>query len=267
MVEPTPPIECVIFSKNRACQLDALLESIRLFSSHLFESIIIFWKGTEPDYIRAYDKLISDKWKMGLWLNEKETSFELFVKDTVTNTPYEHVCFLVDDDIFYRPCPVIINKFPFSLRLGLNTKLCQPLGVEQRTPVIATGNGFHWNWSEMGAGDFSYPFSLDGTIYRREHISTLINATGFSNPTQLEAGVDAQAYALPFRLMYCDTHSSLVNVPANRVSDNSNNPITSDWTPHLLNQKYLEGYRIDLSKMDFSHIIAAHQGVDYEFSR
>jgi hypothetical protein len=50
--------QLIIFSKNRACQLHLLLESIEKNSNNIFDAIFIIFTYTNKDYFEGYNKLI-----------------------------------------------------------------------------------------------------------------------------------------------------------------------------------------------------------------
>lgn len=48
--------QLIIFSKNRACQLHLLLDSIALNAPHLFDTVAILYQA-DPDHVPSYNKL------------------------------------------------------------------------------------------------------------------------------------------------------------------------------------------------------------------
>jgi hypothetical protein len=146
------------------------------------------------------------------------------------------ICFLVDDDVFIRE-PGPIHAVPCSFRLG----------------------------------DYDYPLSLDGCVYKTDEIRTLLHEFSFDNPTQLEAGMDARRDEWPHRSgpeMSAFRHVSpcLVGVPHNRVSASSNMP-TMGGTADELNARYAAGERISLDAIvrDVDLAGGAHQNIVYEW--
>lgn len=264
-------IDCLIFSKNRACQLDALLRSIEHYAADLYATITVLWTETELQFAQAYCTTRigpADVWDSHYGAAGFYESFWHWFN----NTAGDRISFLVDDDLFFRPVPKnVLDYTHVSLRLGLNTTYSQPMGVEQkltfeRSNPLHGGNGVLYTWP--GAeGDFGYPLSLDGDIYRRSDIEPLFNFD-FGDPTQLEAGLAAQADGFLNPWTWMPRHSCLVSVPANRVTVSSHNPCSNDpaLSAEALNERFLNGERIDFLSMDFSDVRAAHQLIPYAWA-
>ena len=98
----------------------------------------------------------------------------------------------------------------------------------------ATESWRMWRWREAD-GDFGYPLSLNGTIYRSADLLPLLDFP-FANPTQLEAGLAARADRFAPEWMTAPLHSCCVSLPHNVVSDSSGCPRGSnpDWQPDAL---------------------------------
>lgn len=172
-----PLVRGVIFSRDRAMQLDAALAS---FSSHCAEAgsipIDVLYAASSPAFARQYE-VLEKRWRSGLRLRfHRERDFRadllgiLGAEQQVSRGFLRHpshllgilprggrspretkgtapcVLFLVDDNIFCRPFSVVpatraLDARPqaigFSLRLGLNTTYCYALDSQQRVPQLA----------------------------------------------------------------------------------------------------------------------------------
>jgi len=172
-----PPIRGVVFSRDRAMQLDAALAS---FSEHCAEAeavcIDILYAATSPALARQYE-LLENRWRGSLRLRfHRERDFRtdllgmlgasalpsraslryqtrvlrflprgrLSRREFASGPPY--VLFLVDDNIFCRPFSLASaakalearpRAIGFSLRLGRNTTYCYALDSQQRVPQLA----------------------------------------------------------------------------------------------------------------------------------
>lgn len=259
---------CLIFSRDRACQLDALLRSISRNAPQLYSRITVYYKATSEEHHRGYAKCMVKNNFPGriFFVPEGTVAIQELVRSFVRSD--EFISFLVDDDIIYRPAPVIIHDFPYSLRLGVNTRYCHAQGQPQRRPILhPDGRGaYRFNWTKA-EGDFGYPFSLDGTIYHTVHIDHLISRIEFDSPTRLEAAMDANKMRITWDSVYCGEHSCLVGLPHNRVTEWAGNPVSGRYTTEELNRAFLMGHEIDFERMDFSNIYGSHQEVSYEFRK
>jgi|WetSurMetagenome_2_1015567.scaffolds.fasta_scaffold01696_5 hypothetical protein len=232
-------INTIIFSKDRAMQLDALLRSIHKFAPQI-EYPLVIWRSTGEDFDRAYRVL---RIEHGIQIRtQREQDFAADVKKAICcSLPL--LQFLVDDDVFYRkvPCVKVYPGCTFAPRLGVNCTHCYAVDAKCNL-------------------DFCCEFSLDGHVYRLDDVREGITAAGFTNPNTLETAMSWFHTALVI-----GQYSSLVGIPHNRVGDNTNRHAGGD--PAELNRRYLEGWRIDLDAMDFRNVIGAHQDIEYRFKR
>lgn len=235
-------LNVVIFSKDRAMQLDVLLRS---YDTSRIGAPVIVWATSSSDFRESYTQLgaYPVRWYATHY------SFSTFWYDPhVLKQSKPYTMFLCDDDVFYRPIPEIpeIPKWHcFSLRLGKNVTHCYSKNCPQRE----------------GQLDFVYPWSLDGHIYHTDELLRALQVVVFDNPNELE---DQLNKCCPGpKIMYAE-HSCLVGLPHNRVQDKYKNRCGSVSAKEL-NDKFLAGYRIDLDALDFSAIIGTHQEVPLVF--
>lgn len=215
-------VDALIFSKDRGCQLDLLLRSIDRYAAHVYSSLTVLWRASSKDFGRGYAVAFSEHAGAKFVV---ETDFEAQVRKwlALTDGP---VSFLVDDDVFYREAH--LGDLPFSFR----------------------------------GGDFDYPFSLDGNVYRVHDVALLLRGLSFRNPTELEATGHEHRERLPYSdLQHGD--ACLVGVPLNRVSDDSG-------MPHMgvheydLNERYLAGERLALPTVTTA--LPAHAALELAFA-
>lgn len=213
-------IDALVFSKDRGAQLDLLLASLERYADRLYRSLTILWTASTPEMIAGYRRcreLHLEPENLRWW---QQGDFETDVRCWLDGAG-ETISFLVDDDVFYRPTP-------------------QPSGLP---------------WSYRG-GDYDYPFSLDGNVYRKHDVVRLLRGLRFGNPTELEATGHAHRARLPFADVLPCSPPCLVGVPLNRVSDSSNMPHL-DVAADRLNRAFLAGKRMQLPP-PFEHDPPAH---------
>ena len=188
----------------------------------------------------------------------------------------ELTCFMCDDGIVYRPHPDddihaedwmrdgagSEDTLAFSLRLGRNCTVQYPTLIEQEPPADL------WYWTEeLDNGDFGYPGSIDGDIYRTADLIEALDGQPFDNPTALECLLH-ETFLRHWHdrkpMMASYMHSVYVGVPVNRVSEQSGVRFgaTFDQPAAVLNAMYDEGKRIDLDLLDFSLVNGAHTELD-----
>jgi hypothetical protein len=261
-------IAAIVFSRDRAMQLDLLLTSLERNGAEFFGPVHVLWKGTLPEFREAYKTCAREHPKV--WLVPES--------DLVAQTRYllhaaEFATFLTDDSVLYRLLP--FPPFPltaslcFSLRLGLNTCWCYPHSREQRVPRLSQKSGLSWKWAS-GDGDFGYPGSLDGHVFRGEILrGVLAAAPDQANPNRIEEHLVSTLAKREPREPFMDAYqeSCLVGIPVNRVNattPNRNGEVYS-YDVAELNRRYLAGERIDLSALDFSDVRGAHQEIELRF--
>lgn len=260
----------IIFSKNRACQLDLLLRSIEQFFDNWHkQNLIIVYSFGYKDYQIAYDIC---KWehKHFTFIDDQEMGFKEAVSRGLNpNNPY--TVFFVDDNIMLRSFSdkddrfVRYSKDPnilcLSLRMHPNVTECYTEG--KATPPPAISSDGIWDWTSCGHnGDWSYPMSLDGNIFRTNIITPHVRNMSYSNPNTMEA-VFAQ-HPIPVRNMICYQEPRLLNVPANKVQDVNNNR-SGNVNPLELNEKYIKGKRINLKPFVGIYKSSPHYELPYDF--
>lgn len=252
-------IDCLVFSKDRAMQLDAFLRSaeehapyasVTVLSPNTRETDASYWQvSAEHDPV---------------WWIEEGGTIEPAVRCFLAL--HERVVFHTDDEVFFRTPPADLfdcdSATVITLRQGRNTTWCHPLSCEQAVP-----EHFPWKWRDAEK-DFGYPLSVNATIYRSADLLPLLDFH-FTNPTEFEAALACHHRTFAPEWMTAPEHSCTVSLPHNVVSVSSNCPRgeTPEWQPAALCAAYLEGWRIDLDAMDFSHVTAAHQEIPLKFKR
>jgi hypothetical protein len=256
----------VVFSKDRALQLDACLRSIERFAPY-DGPIAVLYATSDDQFEQGYRELeLPDRVTL-----RRESDFDRDVRQLLADAD-EHVVFHTDDDVFFREASPLVQLSPelacFSLRLGVNTTHSYPRDRRQALPAFASGGGFLvWEWARAD-GDFGYPMSLDGHIFRTALVRRLLERATFKNPNALEEELALRRHHAP-RLMASYAESCLVSLPLNVVTSSHQNRFAADaaLSPASLNERFLAGERIDLDAMDFTAVRGAHQVVELAFAR
>lgn len=274
-------IKTIIFSKDRPLQLDLTLQSL-LKNFPQSTQISVLYKASDNNYLYAY-RMLKENYLHDVKIISETELFSQIYKECHTSLPY--VNFLTDDCIVYRP--IVLDKgfenlisdssvCCFSLRLGLNTKYRSHDGVKfnDSIPRFQKLDEFLlWNRLSIPSGGyFSYPLSVDGHIYNRELMKTLVwkvkqvaeyvddIPTNLWTPNTFESLLQKFFFDIPLT-MICHEHSSVVNSPNNRVQKTHKNSFGQEFNYNQadLLQKYMGGFRLDLNSIDFSNIETPHQ--------
>ena len=193
----------VVFSKDRAMQLDCTLRTLHRHCKDIEEaSIKVIYTTSNQFHARAYQKLKEEFPSIEF---VKERAFRDDLLSRVSSS--EYVLFLVDDNIFVRDFRLrdIVGALKqdraaigVSLRLGRNTRYCYMLDKAQRLPEFDEAGdaflAFDWTASEY---DFGYPLEVSSSAYRVPDILSLLKSLNFVNPNSLEALLRCEQAHLP----------------------------------------------------------------------
>ena len=217
----------LIFSKNRAMQLDALLQSMQKYYT-----LDDCWVLYVDDY-GLYDSLKYEY--QDVWCWHVQTNFKKDTEWIISES--KQITFLCDDDIFYRNVIAPPSLKPFhtwSTRLGKNV-----------SPPM----------------HHCYNVSLDGNIFNTKDILPLMQGIQYKNPNKLEA------YLTPFHEKFTMSwnRQCLVGIPHNKVSTTSNCWDTGKYSVKELNERFRNGERIDIEAMDYENITDVHSDINLVF--
>lgn len=233
----------LIFSKNRACQLDLLLRSLRLLVKH--KNLRVLYT-CDPEYAAAYDKTVKLHPNVEFIIEE---DFRRQVIDSIAN---EYVLFLVDDDVmidsYSEDCPEFIKFQRNEDILCLNLRMARNYDydfLKDKKVPIPEFNGGMWKWKNY-QHDWGYPMSVSSHIFRKKDLLPILETLEFSgNPIILERSMRGR---LDKPLMIGFEKAKFVNIPVNRVASNiqrSGKLIPASY----LNDKFMAGFIIDLNSI------------------
>jgi GR25 family glycosyltransferase involved in LPS biosynthesis len=265
-------INVIIFSKDRAFQLDALLQSITLFAP-IFDKINILYKASDEEYKKGYE-VLKLKHPSINWVSEQ--SFKPDLCNKCMDLKSKFTCFLVDDNVFYKPVPVSKSEILqlmdretacFSLRLGFNCTYSHPSDkhFKLKSYTKPTRETLQWIWATEEV-DFNYPLSLDGHIFKTDTLFSLLKKTEFKNPNSLEDRLQKHKKSMQKHMRSFD-RSVLLGMPVNKVNTSYENRFGTSffYMERDLNDKFLKGERMDLSKMDFDVVNGCHYETAFFF--
>jgi hypothetical protein len=265
--------QLVIFSKNRACQLNLLLDSINKNAPHLFDKIHVLYRA-DNEYSPAYEKLKTIHHPINFF-SENNFRWDLL---KLINDGFDTTTFMVDDAVIFNEIsinkvdilkPVVEDSVIFSLRLGENCNYSHPANLHYTLGEHnVSGEFLIFDYTKQQAGDFRYPLSTDGHIFKTESIKELLIEINFNNPNTLEANLQQFVIGnlIPKTVM-CFRQSKLVSIPVNLVNDTFQNRhgLEFGMSEKELNDRFLNGEIIDLNAMDFLNINGPHKEIKYIF--
>lgn len=261
-------LNLIIFSKDRACQLELLIRSMKKFFKEFNHTPInILYTYSNNDYKKGYDKLFGLHSGNNI-LYIKESNFRLQTINLI-NISNPFTIFFVDDNIFKENFSLIdeqfrifaddLNILTLSLRLHPRLSYCYPTNSIMTKPKFNSKLIYNWTTER---GDYGYPMSLDGHFFRTIEIKNLSNSIMFNNPNSYEFNLSR--IPLNGNKIICYDKSIIVNNPINKVQTNNNNRF-GNITSKYLNDNFLNNKIINIDKYCHIDNISCHQELPVEF--
>jgi hypothetical protein len=253
-------ISCVVFSKDRACQLELLLRSIQDNFKEL-DNVHIICKGTTDEYVAGYLK-VANMYQQFKWIPENNLIND--VQRVINSFDKKYCMTLVDDEIVIRDHsiePLITametddDLHGASLRLGKNIgDYCYTADIKATIPNLEQhGKLYKWDWTTGdNRVDWFYPSCINSNIYKTDFLKDWINKITFGNINDLEGTLNSNRSSFK-HYMICLEKSKTVNIANNLVQSGYNrHSDKNEFSLEGLNKKFLDGYVIDST--DFYNI-------------
>jgi hypothetical protein len=260
-------INIIIFSKDRSCQLELFLRSMKKhFKEWNEQNINILYTTTNDEFNLGYNitKKLHPEFN---YIKEKSFKDDLL---KLINIKKDFSTFFVDDNVFKEDFSLFDNEMNIfkndksilclSLRLHPNLTYCYPARVNMVKPQLDKNNKFNWRGK---SGDFGYPMSLDGHIFRTNDIIDLLKILNYNNPNSLEFRLSCNSINKSFMIMY--NKSKILNNPVNKVQ-NFNNNIHGNISAEFINKKYINGEKISLINFTGIENESCHKEINLIFN-
>lgn len=243
-------LDVVIFSKDRAAQLDVLIQSIKENLSAAHNTLHVLYTTSNVEHFISYENL-KNKYRNVYF--HQQGDFCTDTKIIINHYFSKKYCMMfADDEIVTQKTDIteILTQYTddvqsASLRLGESVDYCQPARAPMQQPTFERiGNVIRWNWT---TGDqfkcWNYPRSVIGTIHRTDTIRKVLGGKAFRNPNELEVvcGAINADKSKPHMISY--TTSRVLCIPANHVNPETRTPMM-DISADDLNTRYTYGERI-----------------------
>lgn len=266
---------CIIFSKDRPLQLDALVRSYKAMLQPL-PPIALTYGASDARYRRAYEEVVRRHADVITYSEYREDAgFHDSLVRLVARATSDALFFLVDDNIFTRPVPLdellaydLRTHVP-SLRMHEKLDWCYNHFTAQPVPPAHDDHAldaahFVWRYAE-GRYDWCYPLSLDGHLFDRAEIRAVVEHISFHSPNSLELGMQLfndrflPRYGVSFRAPV------MINVPCNKIQKENDNPHAGSYHQSELLEVWERGLEIDTGTLRGFANTAAHQDVTFHF--
>ena len=267
------PVGGIVFSKDRALQLHALLCS---YSEKVISpvSLHILYHASTPSHQRAYEEVMEIfSGKISFTRQSSNVSFKDDLVILLESVQARKVFFLVDDVLFIADFDMRefsefdTDKIVPSLRMGLNLRRCYPIQKEQPLPELipcagSNGDIIFWKWNQ-GLYDWSYPLSVDGHFFSTQEITAMTKLIDFSAPNTYEDQLQKFRRFFVIRMGAGYKKSKIVNIPCNKVQIENKNICGNTHQDFLLEQ-WMKGYQMDYRSIYGFPNTSAHQEIPFE---
>lgn len=258
-------LECIIFSKDRAMQLHALLSSyFDKVASNV--QVHVLYHTSNSNHQKSYEDLIFIYRDRNVLFVKQRNNFSFrrdFLK-LLSSLLSEKVMLLVDDVVFINEIDLhdfagydLTNYVP-SLRMGCNIDFDDD-STPGWSPRIIENNKIEWFWNQ-GSFAWGYPLSLDGHIFLRKEILHLSKWISFNGPNSLETNLQLFKYLYSNHHGLAERTSVIVNIPCNKVQIENENSCGNIHQDSLLDQWH-RGYQIDYQKLSGLHHSCTHMDI------
>lgn len=255
-------IASVVFSCDRAMQLEAFLRSYREKVAHAGQMYVLY-RTSDEGHARSYRELRQEMAASSLagrltWVEERDFRAQLL--DILEQCPCRTVALYVDDMLFLHPIDYDVLKEVDTTRyipsicrgrdMRYSAVLGRPIDLPDLTaspypPLLA----FRWNqYRELS--DWTYPLGVSGYFYGRDELLALCRRIDFRHPNSLESAMQAYKDVFASRLGLCYEKAACCCVHANRVQTEVANADLGYFTVAELLERWQKAERIDLRPFD-----------------
>ncbi len=267
-------------SKNRACQLELLLRSLKEQVTSLPRlSVSVLYAADLGVFARGYERtrrLHPDVH----WRLQEPRSIKAQLDELVRMEPREFFTFMVDDDVVVRPFGPSDPPFRLlrerrdvaavALRLHPGVRYCQPLRLRTPPPRLDSDLTYEWKASRRRAvrllrrlvgrpspqGDWAGSMFVDGNVFRHaEFADYFARLPEISHVPHVESIMLRRP--LPGRRVAIYPQSRILNLVMNRVDVSSRYP-HGGGSPDDFNARFLNGERLAYHQLTQMHNESAH---------
>lgn len=249
-----PGLVCIVFSRDRALQLHALLDTYLTFVINPVPLYVVY-NASSQAHQSAYNELVKIfKERTGLFTFENEEGdFKNCLLAVLSKVQFRSVMFLVDDLIFIREVDffelglIDPTSSIVSLRLSPHLKRSYTANMPQLPPVFrdssVSSNMVEFDWFKRG-NEWSYPWSVDGHILSLAEVRVISRISLFRAPNSYENCLKSFNDIALNRKGVCFRESIILNLPINKVQNEINNKSGEIYSDTLL-EYWCHGLALD----------------------
>ncbi|MDQ1095117.1 MULTISPECIES: hypothetical protein [Chryseobacterium] len=241
----------IIFSKDRAMQLDAFLRSYFTYVTNPGTVKILYYVSSQ-EHDESYEtlkELYSDKPVVFI----KETHFRDQLISTLEESVEDKVILFVDDMLFTRKIDFksLTEIDPFknivALSRGKDLLYSTVLSKKIETPRFkkSENNWLSFSWSEIKEfSDWTFPLGTSGYMYSRKELLYMLKSISFKAPNSMEGQMQLFNIYFKDRKGICGEQVITPCIHANITQTEGYNPVTGHFSLEELLQEWKSGKRI-----------------------
>lgn len=269
-------VDIILFTYNRACQVDLALRSIRDKFKNVGK-VVVFFKYSNDKYQAGYNKVFSKDYGLDISTGY-QTQFGFAYKDLYKTLKADYYTGFCDDDVFIKEtdCNEILTKLDepdvssISLKVHAKQTYSYP-GVDTPLPKFIEEQPFlKWNWREYHRPDvdFGYPTNVNAMIFKRDYFSDLILPNDFNCPNSMEGSLNVvrnkfKSCLVSFR------ETRVLNIAVNLVQTHCKTPEIKKYifTTEDLNNRFLDGEIISTNNIYDKEVMFTSDELEYHFTK
>lgn len=283
-------LSIVIFSFNRALQLDYLVRSIISRFREVDYKIVIIYHTTgehsegyyrikekyqqnrqirflerirQPINLFSYLKTFYCVANVKRYLvysylrNKNADNFKSLLERLLQSTDSEFVMFCTDDGVFFDDVYLdddVLNLIRINpLQTSYRLYVGENLNEFPQYIKRRIGQSYIWNYYETGETQlthWTYPFAVDGTIYHTKSILSIIKKIPYHNPVTLESY--GVSYVMKEKLLRIGIGPNTSRLVCTKLNRVStcSDNPAIQISTEFLNQKFIDGFELDLELPD-----------------
>jgi hypothetical protein len=213
-------INILVWSKNRACQLNALLRSL---TQYIPSRVVVLYTYSNDDFKHGYDICRQNNPFVSFIKEDDFYNDTLFCIDAMRS---DHICLTTDDTVVFRSVSdlsfiksKLSNDTVFSFRLGYNTVVQDHINTYLQPALVPDSiekDLLFWNPKKYQGCNYGYPHALDMHLYSTKYLLPILKEIRFKTTNELEGIL--QKYNNRINTLFSPKESVVVNIPANNIS-------------------------------------------------
>lgn len=236
--------------------------------------------GSKWEMVKLLYRPLNLYWFMKTpWLRKSFDNFKYLLEDVIANSKSKFIVFSTDDQICYNKTEIpesafeLIKSAPkkFSYRFTTSMKFRDEYMIPKDLELKIhqeKGQAVFFQWDNKNNFNnvlWKYRFHVDGTVYAKSAILSLLKPMLYHMPTTLEGGGLWEARVRGFfRYGLSSIHRTSIGVQANNIQIISDTPC-ANFDIDILKKAYMSGFTLNFDKNIISEEEYLYIPIDLQF--